>query len=234
EKIGAIERANFGTLFLDEVCDLPLSCQLKLQRTIQEGKLERIGSEESIILDVRILSATNLNIDDVLADGKFRRELFYLLNVVPISLPPLRERAEDIPALTNHYLERFSQENETKPKIIEPDAMDVLTNHFWPGNIRELKNILERLSILVPGETITAKDVKEALLGFKKANEMVARGDLKHAKEEFERQYIIKTMQVCEGNVTRASKVLGIERTHLYRKLKSLNINVDQMGEASA
>lgn len=234
EKIGAIERANLGTLFLDEVCDLPLSCQLKLQRTIQEGKLERIGSEESIILDVRILSATNLNIDDVLADGKFRRELFYLLNVVPISLPPLRERAEDIPALTNHYLERFSQENETKPKIIEPDAMDVLTNHFWPGNIRELKNILERLSILVPGETITAKDVKEALLGFKKANEMVARGDLKHAKEEFERQYIIKTMQVCEGNVTRASKVLGIERTHLYRKLKSLNINVDQMGEASA
>ncbi len=168
EKIGAIERANFGTLFLDEVCDLPLSCQLKLQRTIQEGKLERIGSEESIILDVRILSATNLNIDDVLADGKFRRELFYLLNVVPISLPPLRERAEDIPALTNHYLDRFSQENETKPKIIEPDAMDVLTNHFWPGNIRELKNILERLSILVPGETITAKDVKKRFSDLKR------------------------------------------------------------------
>ncbi len=233
-QIGAIERANFGTLFLDEICDLPLSCQLRLQRTIQEGKLERIGgSKESIVLDVRILSATNLNIDDVLAEGKFRRELFYLLNVIPISLPPLRERTEDIGELTNHYLERFAQENGTKSKTLEPEAMDVLTNHFWPGNIRELKNILERLSILVQGDTITAKDVKEALLGFKKANEMVARGDLKHAKEEFERQYIIKTMQVCEGNVTRASKVLGIERTHLYRKLKSLNINVDQMGEAS-
>lgn len=231
EHMGILEKSNTGTLFLDEICDLPNSIQLKLLHALQEGKFEKLSSNKSIPIDIRIIAATNLNVEEAIREGRFRQDLFYMLNVVPVVLPPLRERSEDIPLLAEYYLDFFVKENSLTPKSIDKDAMDVLIHHFWPGNIRELKNIIERLSIMVPSGIISAKDVKDALLGFKKANEMVARGDLKHAKEEFERQYIIKTLQVCEGNVTRASKVLGIERTHLYRKLKSLNISSEQLNE---
>ncbi|MCW7492228.1 sigma-54 dependent transcriptional regulator [Leptospira sp. 2 VSF19] len=230
-KIGKWESAQNGTLFLDEVCDLPLSIQSKVLKVILEQKLERIGGNNSVRVDVRIIAATNSNVEDAIREGRFREDLYYALSVIPLELPPLRDRNQDIPLLVEFYLKKSILENKLPPKTIDRDGLDALTSHFWPGNVRELKNILERLSILVPGETIRAKDVKEALHGFKKANEMVARGDLKHAKEEFERQYIIKTLQICEGNVTRASKALGIERTHLYRKLRSLNISVEQLNE---
>ncbi|MCW7504146.1 sigma-54-dependent transcriptional regulator [Leptospira paudalimensis] len=230
-KIGKWELAQHGTLFLDEVCDLSLSLQSKVLKVILDQKLERVGGKETIPVDVRIIAATNSNVEEAIREGKFREDLYYALNVIPIELPPLRERNQDIPLLAEFYLKKSISKNNLSAKTIDREGLDALSSHFWPGNVRELANIIERLSILVPGETIRAKDVKEALHGFKKANEMVARGDLKHAKEEFERQYIIKTLQICEGNVTRTSKALGIERTHLYRKLRSLNISVEQLIE---
>lgn len=230
-KIGKFEQAHAGTLFLDEICDMSLSTQAKVLRVLQEQRFERIGGNESITVDVRVIAATNISVEDAIKEGKFREDLYYRLNVIPIKLPPLRERKQDIPILVEHYLKKSIIDNELTTKTIERDALDLLTSHFWPGNIRELRNILERLSILVHGEVIRGKDVKDTLQGFKKANEMAERGDLKHAKDEFERQYIIKTLQNFDGNVSRASKALGIERTHLYRKLKSLNIHVDQVNE---
>lgn len=230
-RLGKWESAQNGTLFLDEVCDLPLSIQSKVLKVILEQKLERVGGNDSIPVDVRIIAATNSNVEEAIREGRFREDLYYALSVIPLELPPLRDRNQDIPLLVEYYLKKSILENHLSPKTIDREGLDALTSHFWPGNVRELMNILERLSILVPGGTIRAKDVKEALHGFKKANEMVARGDLKHAKEEFERQYIIKTLQICEGNVTRTSKALGIERTHLYRKLRSLNISVEQLNE---
>lgn len=230
-KIGKWEQAHNGTLFLDEVCDLSLAQQSKVLKAILEQRIERVGGKDYILVDVRIIAATNSNVEDAIREGKFREDLYYALNVIPLELPPLRERSLDIPLLAEYYLKKSIAENNLSHKIIDREGLDTLISHFWPGNVRELANIIERLSILVPGDTIRAKDVKEALHGFKKANEMVARGDLKHAKEEFERQYIIKTLQICEGNVTRTSKALGIERTHLYRKLRALNISVDQLIE---
>jgi two-component system nitrogen regulation response regulator NtrX len=230
-KIGKFEQAHAGTLFLDEICDMSLATQAKVLRVLQEQRFERIGGNESITVDVRVIAATNISVEDAIKEGRFREDLYYRLNVIPIELPPLRDRKQDIPILVEHYLKKSIKDNELSSKTIERDALDLLTSHFWPGNIRELRNILERLSILVHGDVIRGKDVKDSLLGFKKANEMAERGDLKHAKDEFERQYIIRTLQNFEGNVSRASKALGIERTHLYRKLKSLNIQVDQLSE---
>ncbi|MCX8000704.1 MAG: sigma-54-dependent Fis family transcriptional regulator, partial [Leptospiraceae bacterium] len=153
------------------------------------------------------------------------------LNVVPIVVPPLRERRSDIPLLLDHYIKLAIQENDLPPKKIDNEAIQLLTNHFWPGNIRELKNIVERLCIMTIGDTIKAKDVKEALQGFKKAEEIFEQGELKRAKEEFERQYIIKTLQLNDWNVSKTSKILGVERTHLYRKMKTLNIQLENLSD---
>ncbi|GBF49051.1 two component response regulator protein [Leptospira ryugenii] len=230
-KIGKFEQAHNGTLFLDEICDMTLATQAKVLRVLQEQRFERIGGNESISVDVRVIAATNISVEDAIREGKFREDLYYRLNVIPIEIPPLRERKQDIPILVEHYLKKSIKENDLTPKTVDREALDLLIQHFWPGNVRELRNILERLSILTHGETIRAKDVKDSLQGFKKANEMAERGDLKHAKDEFERQYIIRTLQNFDGNVSRASKALGIERTHLYRKLKSLNIQTEQTNE---
>ncbi|MCZ8239364.1 MAG: sigma-54 dependent transcriptional regulator [Leptospiraceae bacterium] len=230
-KIGRFELANNGTLFLDEICDMSLATQAKVLRVLQEQRFERVGGSETISVDVRVIAATNIPVEDAIKEGKFREDLYYRLNVIPINLPPLRERKQDIPILVEHYLKKSISENNLQPKKLENDAITNLVNHFWPGNIRELKNVIERLSIMVPNDNITSQDVIESLVGFKKANEMVAKGDLKSAKDEFERQYIFKTLQNCEGNVTKASKVLGIERTHLYRKIKNLNIPIESFSE---
>ncbi|WCL47914.1 sigma-54-dependent transcriptional regulator [Leptospira sp. GIMC2001] len=230
-KIGRFELANHGTLFLDEICDMSLATQAKVLRALQEQRFERVGGSETISVDVRIIAATNIPVLDAIREGKFREDLYYRLNVIPINLPPLRERMVDIPVLTEYYLIKSIQENNLPIKKIENEAIEILKKHFWPGNIRELKNIVERLSIMVPGNVIGGNHVREALVGFKKANEMIAQGDLKSAKDEFERQYIIKALSANEGNVTKASKILGIERTHLYRKIKSLNIQMDSLSE---
>ncbi|MCC5813341.1 MAG: sigma-54-dependent Fis family transcriptional regulator, partial [Leptospira sp.] len=230
-KKGRFELAHNGTLFLDEICDMSLATQAKVLRALQEQKFERVGGSETIQVDVRVIAATNIPVLEAIKEGKFREDLYYRLNVIPIDLPPLRERVEDIPILVEYYLKKSIEENNLKPKVLDNDALQAFQSHFWPGNIRELKNIIERLSIMIPEDTIRASHVKEALVGFKKANEMVEKGDLKSAKEEFERQYISRALHVAEGNVTKASKALGIERTHLYRKIKQLNIQIDSVTE---
>ncbi|UYM83610.2 sigma-54 dependent transcriptional regulator [Leptospira borgpetersenii] len=227
-RIGKFEAANGGTLFLDEICDMSLSTQAKVLRILQEQRFEKLGSTETITVDVRIIAATNIPVEEAIREGKFREDLYYRLNVIPITIPPLRERTSDIPLLVDYYISKTLEENNLPPKKIESEAISILQNHFWPGNIRELKNVMERLCIMTVSPTIAANDARDALKGFKTANEMVELGDFRKAKEEFERQYIIKTLQTNEGNVTRTSRVLGIERSHLYRKMKSLNISSDQ------
>ncbi|AXR61530.1 sigma-54-dependent transcriptional regulator [Leptospira mayottensis] len=227
-RIGKFEAANGGTLFLDEICDMSLSTQAKVLRILQEQRFEKLGSTETITVDVRIIAATNIPVEEAIREGKFREDLYYRLNVIPITIPPLRERTSDIPLLVDYYISKTLEENNLPPKKIESEAISILQNHFWPGNIRELKNVMERLCIMTVGSIIAANDARDALKGFKTANEMVELGDFRKAKEEFERQYIIKTLQTNEGNVTRTSRVLGIERSHLYRKMKSLNISSDQ------
>ncbi|MDX1958282.1 MAG: sigma-54 dependent transcriptional regulator [Leptospiraceae bacterium] len=231
KRVGKFESANTGTIFLDEICDMSLSTQAKVLRILQEQRFERVGGSDSIQVDVRVIAATNIPVEDAIKEGKFREDLYYRLNVIPIVIPPLRDRKSDIPLLLDHYMKQTALENDIPVKKIDPDAEILLTNHFWPGNIRELKNVVERLCIMTIGETIKAKDVKESMKGFKKAEEIFEQGDLKKAKEEFERQYIIKSLQLNEGNVNKTSKILGVERTHLYRKLKALNIQIDNITE---
>ncbi len=231
KRIGKFEAANNGTIFLDEICDMSLSTQAKVLRILQEQRFEKIGSSETIHVDVRVIAATNIPVEDAIKEGKFREDLYYRLNVIPIHIPPLRERVSDIPLLLDFYINQTVKENDLEPISLETEAVSVLTNHFWPGNIRELKNVVERLSILTIGNLIKVKDVREALVGFKKAEEIFKQGDLKKAKEEFERQYILKSLQINDGNVSKTSKILGVERTHLYRKLKSLNINIENLSE---
>ncbi len=231
KRIGKFEAANTGTLLLDEICDMTLATQAKVLRVLQEQRFERIGSSESIQVDVRVIAATNIPVEDAIKEGKFREDLYYRLNVIPIYIPPLRERRGDIPILIDHYMKASIKENDLQSKKIDNDAISILSNHFWPGNIRELKNIIERLCILTVGDNISGKDAKEALKGFGKAEEIFEQGDLKKAKDEFERQYIIKTLQLNEGNVSKTSKILGVERTHLYRKIKALNISIDNLSE---
>jgi two-component system, NtrC family, nitrogen regulation response regulator NtrX len=231
KRIGKFEAANSGTLLLDEICDMSLATQAKVLRVLQEQRFERIGSSESIQVDVRVIAATNIPVEEAIKEGKFREDLYYRLNVIPIYIPPLRDRKSDIPLIIDHYMKLAISENDVEGKKIDNDAIAILTNHFWPGNIRELKNIIDRLCILTIGDTITMKDAKEALKGFSKAEEIFEQGDLKKAKDEFERQYIIKTLQLNDGNVSKTSKILGVERTHLYRKIKSLNIAIDDISD---
>ncbi|EPG66840.1 sigma-54-dependent transcriptional regulator [Leptospira wolffii] len=230
-RIGKFEAANGGTLFLDEICDMSLSTQAKVLRILQEQRFEKLGSTERVSVDVRIIAATNIPVEEAIRDGKFREDLYYRLNVIPIIIPPLRDRRSDIPLLVDHYVRLTLEENHLPTKIIEKEALNLLESHFWPGNVRELKNVVERLCIMTVGEVIRAQDVKDSLTGFLKANDLAEKGDLKRAKEEFEKQYIIKTLQLNEGNVTKTSKALGIERTHLYRKMKSLGIQAEDIHE---
>lgn len=231
KRIGKFEAANNGTIFLDEICDMSLSTQAKVLRILQEQRFEKVGSSDTIHVDVRVIAATNIPVEEAIKEGKFREDLYYRLNVIPIFIPPLRERTIDIPLLLDYYINQTVKENDLETKSLEPEAVSVLTNHFWPGNIRELKNVVERLCILTIDNQIKVKDVREALVGFKKAEEIFKQGDLKKAKEEFERQYILKSLQINDGNVSKTSKILGVERTHLYRKLKSLNINIENLSE---
>ncbi|PKA14546.1 sigma-54-dependent transcriptional regulator [Leptospira haakeii] len=228
-RIGKFEAANGGTLFLDEICDMSLSTQAKVLRILQEQRFEKLGSTEQVSVDVRVIAATNIPVEEAIKEGKFREDLYYRLNVIPIVIPPLRDRKSDIPLLVDHYVRQTIAENNLTPKIIEKEAVSILENHFWPGNIRELKNVIERLCIMTVSDIIRAQDVKDSMTGFVKANDLVEKGDFKKAKEEFEKQYILKTLQTNEGNVSKTSKALGIERSHLYRKMKSLGIQADDI-----
>jgi nitrogen regulation protein NR(I) len=232
QKPGKFEMANGGTLFLDEIGELPLNMQVKLLRVLQEREIERVGGKNPIKIDTRILAATNRDLETMVEEGKFRKDLFYRLNVVSINLPPLRERSEDIPLLVEHFLNKYCSLENKGINSINGDAMARLMNYFWPGNIRELENTIERAVLLTPGNIIlpdhlpeylryetTTKQDREKSHDFKTMPDIVDR-----AVEQIEKDLIIKTLVENNGNRTKAADVLGVSRRTLLLKLKKYDI----------
>jgi len=218
-KKGLIEEADGGTLFLDEVSNLSLSTQAKLLRFLQEHEIKRVGGLESIKVDVRIIAATNQPIEPLVKSGKFREDLFDRLNVVSITLPPLRERKEDIPLLANYFLQKFSEENGKKISHISPEAIEILTQYSWPGNVRELEHTIERAVIFSRNPIILPEDLPKKLLEETKGVEIEA-GEKFLPLREIEKRYVLKVLKETGGNKKRASEILGIDRTTLYRILE--------------
>lgn len=231
-KRGKFELASGGTLFLDEIGDMSVKTQSKLLRVLQETKFERLGGTDSIAVDVRIIAATNKDLGEEIKRGGFREDLFYRLNVIPIAIPPLRERHPDILLIAKHYLDFYSLENSVRPKALSPAAAERLQTHDWPGNIRELKNMMERLSILVPEDEILPRHLPlpaaEADFSATHPLERLLRHDsFREARAEFERLFIAKKLEDCGQNITRTAELIGMERSHLYRKLKQFDPLLD-------
>jgi two-component system nitrogen regulation response regulator NtrX len=231
-RFGKFELAHGGTLFLDEVGDMSLRTQAKVLRALEEGRIDRVGGTRSISVDVWVLAATNKDLLTEIEAGRFREDLFYRLNVVPIEVPPLRSRPDDIRALAEHYLDRFSRVRGSK--TFAPEALRLLCEYDWPGNVRELRNLMERLALLSSGFVLDEAAVEEALRGgrgLRRRVEPVGR-TLREAREEFERAYIARTLTSVGNNVTRAAQVLGLERSNFYRKLRQLGLQSPGGGAA--
>jgi two-component system nitrogen regulation response regulator NtrX len=223
---GKFEAADRGTLFLDEIGDMSLKTQAKVLRALEEQAFERVGGREPLRVDVRVIAASNRDVLSLIAQGAFREDLFYRLNVIPIEVPPLRARKEDVPALVEHFIRVFCAENGKRLKTVTPPALTYFMTYDWPGNVRELRNMVERLVIMVPGETIGAEDLPPPLRP-KSEGAAVAPGDgkpLKEARDGFERAYILAELRAQDWNMTRTAERLGIERSHLYRKIRSYGI----------
>jgi two-component system nitrogen regulation response regulator NtrX len=225
DRRGTFEAAHTGTLFLDEIGDMGLVMQAKLLRVLQEGELTPVGSSRSRAVDVRILAATSKNLSEEIESGRFRDDLHDRLNVVTIALRPLRARREDIPLLAEHYLRLASVENGLKPKRLTPRATEFLSQLPWRGNVRELRNLMERLAVIVSRDAVSHRDVMEALhMTAPPAGDDGAPLPLRVARSRFERQYILERLSANRGNLGQTAKELGIERTNLYRKMKQLGI----------
>ncbi len=231
DKVGKFEQAHSGTLFLDEVGDMSLRTQSKLLRVIEEQRFTPVGSGNIITVDVRVLAATNKNLEEEIQRGNFREDLFYRLNVIPFYVPPLREHTEDIPTLANYFLAEFSRAYGRRPKHFVESAMEVLLGYHWPGNVRELKNLVERMVIMVAGERIERRHLPSNIQN-DHARSSPPRSATKsfstlhEARAAYERDYILRKLEENRGNVSRTAEVLGLERSHLYRKMKSLGIAV--------
>ncbi|MGH9417465.1 MAG: sigma-54-dependent transcriptional regulator [Terriglobales bacterium] len=224
-KEGKFRRADQGTLFLDEVGDMSLKTQAKVLRTLDEGRFEVLGSSLPITADCRIIAATNKNLEEEIGRGNFREDLFYRLNVIPFTVPPLRERKEDIPALAQHFLEEFAAAYGRKCREFSPEALAALSAHHWPGNIRELRNLVERIAILTPGaRVIERRHLPPLLLQGGRRLPHADFSTLHEARSAYERDFIRKKLEENAGNMTRTAEVLGLERSHLYRKMKSLGM----------
>ena len=227
QRRGKFELADGGTLFLDEVGDMNPSAQAKVLRVLQENELERVGGGETIKVDVRVVAATNKDLQAEIAAGRFREDLYYRLAVVPIELPPLRARREDIPALVEHFLEQVCADNDRRTKKVASGAMTLLMQHEWPGNVRELKNVVERLAILTgDADVITDADVAEALPRVKAVKAEFARGTpFKTLVEAAERDIIVAALDANDHHVSNTARELQLERSHLYKKMRALGID---------
>ncbi len=222
---GKFEEADGATLFLDEVGDMSAKTQAKVLRALQEGRFTRVGGEKPISSDARVLSATNKNLLEEIRRGNFREDLYFRLAVVPIEVPPLRERTEDIPLLATHFLREASARFGRRPKRLSAEAIEALRAYRWPGNVRELKNLIERLMILSLAEEIRPDDLP---IPQGEAEPLPVDAPLKDAREDFERRYILEALRRHRGNVSRAAEALQVERSNLYRKLKSYGIEVER------
>jgi two-component system nitrogen regulation response regulator NtrX len=224
---GQFEVAHGGTLFLDEIGDMSLSAQAKVLRALQTGEIVRVGSERALNVDVRVIAATNKDLEAEVREGTFREDLYFRLNVVPLVSPPLRERLEDVPLLAERFFQLAARENGTRPKAVDPEVYDRLRTYRWPGNVRELRNVCERM-VIMSGDRITAADVPEAV-GARPAAPPAAGGSdlsrygevpLRELRDLVERDYILKKLEEHDWNITQAAQALGVERTNLHKKIK--------------
>ncbi len=220
-KKGKFELADEGTLFLDEVGDMSLTTQSKVLRVLETQEFQRVGGSKSIKVDVRIIAATNKDLIEEVKKGNFREDLLYRLNVIPLEVPPLRERKGDIPILVKHFLDHFAVEYGQKPKTITPDGLNMLEIYDWPGNIRELRNVIERLVIMTPSNTVTARNIT---IGESAPSDYFAFNTLKEARELFEKDFIAKKLEENNWNISRTAEILDIERSNLHRKIKAYDI----------
>jgi DNA-binding NtrC family response regulator len=225
-KKGRFEIADGGTLFLDEVGDIPQSIQVKLLRVLQEHQFERVGGTERIEVDVRIIAATNKDLEQKIKEGTFREDLYYRLNVVSINIPPLRERKEDILPLIENFIDKYCKENNKEKLEVSKEAVDVLMKYTYPGNVRELENIIERAVVLTRGKVITLNDLPMNIKGFKEEKTLgsLDEGTLTDQVEALEKQLIFDALQQSDGNQTKAGKLLGLTERNLRYKLKKYNI----------
>ncbi|MEO7365197.1 MAG: sigma-54 dependent transcriptional regulator [Sphingomicrobium sp.] len=238
---GLLEQAHGGTLFLDEIADMPLTTQGKILRVLTDQSYHRVGGQRPVKVDVRVLSATSRTLSEEIAAGRFREDLYYRLNVVPVKLPALRDRREDIPELVSHFLARFAAERRIPTPSLSDEAMAALQAHEWPGNVRQLRNIIERTIILAPGDRVGCIEVdllpgeildSQGATGVTSSSSMTIMGSpLREARESFEREYLKIQIRRFSGNISRTASFIGMERSALHRKLKALGIGDKRDGE---
>ncbi len=229
---GKFDLAHEGTLFLDEIADMSLKTQAKVLRILQEQRFERVGGSRPIQVDVRVVAATNRNLEELIARGQFREDLYYRINVIPIRVPPLRDRAEDIPLLIEFFLEEFARENNCPSKIMTPEAVAVLRRQPWPGNVRELKNVVQRLAILTPGRVIDLTHLPDSMVPERPAADLERSlfriNSLKEARSLFEKEYLRRKLAEHQGNVSLTAEAIGLERSHLYKKMRTYGLEPER------
>ncbi len=229
---GKFDQAHEGTLFLDEIADMSLKTQAKVLRILQEQRFERVGGSRPIQVDVRVVAATNKNLEELISLGQFREDLYYRINVIPIHVPPLRDRPEDIPLLIEHFLKEFARENDNPPKIMTPEAVAVLRRRPWPGNVRELKNVVQRLAILTPGRVIDLSHLPEAGQPVQSTEAedqaLFQIANLKEARSRFEREFLRRKLAEFHGNVSLTAEAIGLERSHLYKKMRTYGLEASR------
>src|SRR5436190_9085261 len=226
DKEGKFLKAHRGTLFLDEVGDMSLKTQSKVLRTLEEQSFTPVGGDEPVTVDARVIASTNKDLEEEITRGNFREDLFYRLNVIPFSVPPLRERKEDIPLLARHFLKEFSGQYGRRPREVTDDAIDALMRYSWPGNVRELRNVIERIVIMNPTTSRFERKHLPPLVYRNGGRRITGFLTLHEARAAYERDYILKKLDDNHGNISRTAEVLGLERSHLYRKMKTLGIAV--------
>ncbi len=224
KRVGKFEQADGGTIFLDEIGDMSLSTQAKVLRILEEQEYERVGGNQTLTTDVRVISATNKHLPDEIESGNFREDLYYRLNVVPVHVPPLRERVEDLPLLVNYFLPRFCRENGKQAMSLSDAALNNLRRRDWLGNVRELRNLMERVVILCPSQTIDESDLSSEEVRRDSTGGDSSEASLKDARQEFESRFILNCLKGNSWNITETAKQLGIERTHLHRKMRQYEI----------
>ena len=236
DRRGKFEAAHSGTIFLDEIGDMSLKTQAKVLRVLQEQVMEAVGGSARIRVDARVLAATNKDLPVEIRAGRFREDLYFRLNVVPIFVPPLRERIEDVALLADHFMAMLAREYGRRPKTFDADAVAALQRYPWPGNVRELRNLVERLMIMVPGDRVSSRDLsflEHGIVATPQATVATAApiAPLHDARDEFEKQYILRALAAQQGNMSRTADVLGVERSNLYRKMRAFGIMPTRRGE---
>ncbi len=240
---GKFEQAHRGTLFLDEIGDMPLTMQAKLLRVLEEGEIERVGGEKPFAVDVRVIVATHRNLEEQVRQGTFREDLYHRVFVFPITLPPLRERREDIPVLAEHFVKQLDERNSWKPKKLGATALEALESYPWPGNVRELRNVVERILLLAPGDIVEADTVARALPQAAAlaadashagvlSNSAMNSGPLATRVEAFEKETLLAVLKQHHNHMTNTAKALGLERSHLYKKCQQLGIDLQTLRQS--